>query len=167
PGPSAALAALVVSGLPVHQFTYLGFLPRSRGERRRELSSVAGDGRTLVAFEAPHRVRESLQDIVEIMGNRRIAVCREMTKLHEEIFRGTVEEALGRFSQPRGEFTVVIAGRERARGSDGVSQALQDEVESLCGQGMRLKEAVAFVAGASGVSRRLLYDTCIKDRSKS
>ncbi|MBI2857480.1 MAG: 16S rRNA (cytidine(1402)-2'-O)-methyltransferase, partial [Chloroflexi bacterium] len=90
PGPSMIPTALVVSGLPSHQFTYIGFLPRTRGERRKLLASIAGERRTLVAFEAPHRIEKSMGDMLEILGDRRIAVCREMTKAHEEVFRGSV-----------------------------------------------------------------------------
>ncbi len=113
PGPSAIPTALSVSGLPADQFLFLGYLPRKRSERRKLLSSVAEEERTLVAFEAPHRLRESLSDILEVLGDREIAVCRELTKLHEEIFRGKVSEALERFREPLGEFTLVLAGKGR------------------------------------------------------
>lgn len=165
PGPSAVLTALAVSGLPVHQFTYLGFLPRGRGERRRLLGSLADQPRTLVAFEAPHRLRESLADIADILGERRVAVCRELTKLHEEVFRGTVSEALGHFERPRGEFTLVIGGNEMGAGGDKIGRDLESEVASLCREGMRLKEAVACVAAAAGISKRLLYDRCKSNKA--
>jgi 16S rRNA (cytidine1402-2'-O)-methyltransferase len=109
PGASAVVAALVVSGLPTDQFVYLGFLPRKAGERRRLLEGVAQEPRTLVAFEAPHRVRRAFQDIEAILGDRRIAVCRELTKVYEEVFRGTGTQALDHFKEPRGEFTLVMA----------------------------------------------------------
>ena len=164
PGSSVILTALVVSGLPVHQFSYFGFLPRSPGERRRLLSSIAEERRTLVVFEAPHRLKESLEDIARVLGDRKIAVCREMTKLHEEVFRGSVSDALAHFGQPRGEFTLVIAGKEPNSQSNDVHEDIRDEVDSLRRQGMRLKEAVAFVGAASGVSKRVLYDKCKSSR---
>ena len=114
PGASAVITALVVSGLPTDQFLYLGFLPRRKGQRQRLLSSIVDEPRTIVAFETPHRLREALGDIEEILGNRRLSVCRELTKVHEEIFRARVSQAREHFVEPRGEFTLVIEGKTRA-----------------------------------------------------
>jgi len=114
PGASAVITALVVSGLPTDQFIYLGFLPRRKGQRQRLLSSIVDEPRTIVAFETPHRLREALSDIEDILGNRRISVCRELTKVHEEIFRGRVSQARKHFTEPRGEFSLVIEGKTRA-----------------------------------------------------
>ncbi|MCJ7791314.1 MAG: 16S rRNA (cytidine(1402)-2'-O)-methyltransferase [Dehalococcoidia bacterium] len=114
PGASAVITALVVSGLPTDQFFYVGFLPRRKGQRQRLLSSIVDEPRTIVAFETPHRLREALSDIEEILGNRRLSVCRELTKVHEEIFRGRVSQAREHFVEPRGEFSLVIEGKTRA-----------------------------------------------------
>jgi 16S rRNA (cytidine1402-2'-O)-methyltransferase len=114
PGPSAVITALVVSGLPTDQFVYVGFLPRRKGQRQRLLSSISDEARTIVAFEAPHRVREALTDIEEILGDRRVSVCRELTKVHEEVFRGRMSQAREHFAEPRGEFSLVIEGKTRA-----------------------------------------------------
>jgi 16S rRNA (cytidine1402-2'-O)-methyltransferase len=114
PGPSAVVTALVVSGLPTDQFVYVGFLPRRKGQRQRLLSSISDEARTIVAFEAPHRVREALTDIEEILGDRRVSVCRELTKVHEEVFRGRMSQAREHFAEPRGEFSLVIEGKTRA-----------------------------------------------------
>lgn len=114
PGASAVITALVVSGLPTDQFLYLGFLPRRKGQRQRLLSSIVDEPRTIVAFETPHRLRKALSDIEEILGNRRLSVCRELTKVHEEIFRGRVSQAREHFVEPRGEFSLVIEGKTRA-----------------------------------------------------
>ncbi len=114
PGASAVITALVVSGLPTDQFLYVGFLPRRKGQRQRLLSSIVDEPRTIVAFETPHRLREALSDIEEILGNRRLSVCRELTKIHEEIFRGRVSQAREHFVEPRGEFSLVIEGKTRA-----------------------------------------------------
>jgi 16S rRNA (cytidine1402-2'-O)-methyltransferase len=114
PGASAVITALVVSGLPTDQFLYVGFLPRRKGQRQRLLSSIIEEPRTIVAFETPHRLREALSDIEEILGDRRISVCRELTKIHEEIFRGRVSQAKEHFVEPRGEFSLVIEGKTRA-----------------------------------------------------
>jgi len=114
PGASAVITALVVSGLPTDQFLYLGFLPRRKGQRQRLFSSILDEPRTIVAFETPHRLRKALSDIEEILGNRRLSVCRELTKVHEEIFRGRVSQAREHFAEPKGEFTLVIEGKTRA-----------------------------------------------------
>jgi 16S rRNA (cytidine1402-2'-O)-methyltransferase len=114
PGASAAITALVVSGLPTDQFVYVGFLPRRKGQRQRLLGSIADESRTILAFETPHRLRETLNDTLEILGDRRISVCRELTKVHEEIFRGRLSQAKEHFVEPRGEFSLVIEGKTRA-----------------------------------------------------
>ena len=114
PGASAVITALVISGLPTDQFIYVGFLPRRKGQRQRLLSSIGDEPRTIVAFEAPHRLREALADIQDILGDRRVSVCRELTKVHEEVFRGRVSQAREHFAEPRGEFTLVIEGKTRA-----------------------------------------------------
>jgi 16S rRNA (cytidine1402-2'-O)-methyltransferase len=109
------LAALVVSGLPMHAFHYLGFLPRKSGERRRALAAVAEEEATLVAFESPHRLSASLADAAAVLGARRMAAARELTKKFEQVVRGTIPELAERYQRetPRGEFTLVIAGRSR------------------------------------------------------
>ena len=110
PGASAVITGLAVSGLPTHQFVYLGFLPRRPGERRRLFTSLEGEELTVVAFESPHRLRKTLEDLIAVLPGRPIALCRELTKLHEEVYRGDASGALEHFVQPRGEFTVVIGG---------------------------------------------------------
>jgi 16S rRNA (cytidine1402-2'-O)-methyltransferase len=110
PGSSAVTTALASSGLPADQFVYLGFLPRKKGEKRRLLASFSEEPRTLVCFESPYRVIDSLEAMLEVLGDRNVAVCREMTKLHEEIYRGTLSEAVRHFQKPRGEFTIVVSG---------------------------------------------------------
>jgi 16S rRNA (cytidine1402-2'-O)-methyltransferase len=114
PGASAVITALVVSGLPTDQFLYVGFLPRRKGQRQRLLNSIVDEPRTIVAFETPHRLKETLNDIGEILGDRRLSVCRELTKIHEEIFRGRVSQAREHFVEARGEFSLVIEGKTRA-----------------------------------------------------
>jgi 16S rRNA (cytidine1402-2'-O)-methyltransferase len=114
PGASSVITALVVSGLPTDQFLYVGFLPRRKGQRQRLLVSIGKERGTIVAFETPHRLAEALSDIEEILGDRRICVCRELTKVHEEVFRGKLSEAREHFVEPRGEFSLVIEGKTRA-----------------------------------------------------
>lgn len=115
PGPSAVLAALVASGVPMHAFHFLGFLPRRSAERRRALAAVAGEDAALVAFESPHRLVASLEDALAVLGDRQMAAARELTKKFEQIIRGTVAEVLDHFRReaPRGEFTLVFSGRSR------------------------------------------------------
>jgi 16S rRNA (cytidine1402-2'-O)-methyltransferase len=156
PGPSAVLAALVVSGIAARAFTFLGFLPHAAGDRRRLLSSVAEERHTLVCFESPHRLRAALEDIAERLGDRRLAVCRELTKLYEEIFRGTAREALAHFAAPRGEFTLVIEGAPEDKAPD--EAAALAELHRLKRAGMQAAAASADVARRTGVSRRTLYD---------
>ena len=110
PGSSAVTTALAVSGLPADQFVYMGFLPRKKGEKRSLLASVRDEPRTLLCFESPYRVVDSLAAMLEVLGDRNVAVCREMTKLHEEVFRGPLRSAVQHFQKPRGEFTIVIQG---------------------------------------------------------
>ncbi len=114
PGPSAVTAALAISGLPTDSFVYLGFLPRKKGKRVRLLGTLVGDVRTIVAFEAPHRLLAALEDIKDTLGDRFLAVTRELTKIHEEVVRGTVSEVIEHFEEnpPRGELTLVIRGAE-------------------------------------------------------
>ncbi len=111
PGPTAIAALLSVAGLPADKFTFLGFLPRRAGQRRRLLEEVAGLSWPIVLYESPHRIIATLEALGEVLGDREVVIGREMTKLHEEIFRGTVLEAVEHFQKPRGEFTVVVAGR--------------------------------------------------------
>ena len=158
PGPSAPIAALVVSGLPSDSFLYLGFLPRRQRERCRLLADVAQERRTLILFETPHRLCKSLTDIETELGDRPLAICRELTKLHEEVWRGTVAEARDHFDavRPRGEFTLVIGGapQEHERwDEDRVRVAL----DGLLAQGMGRSAAARSVAADAGWRRSEVY----------
>jgi len=158
PGTSAPVTALVASGLPSDIFLYLGFLPRRQSERCGLLAEVAQERCTLIIFEAPHRLRASLADIGAVLGDRPLAVCRELTKLHEEIWRGTVSEARAHFDEvePRGEFTLVIGGapEERERWDEGQVRAA---LEELLAQGVPRPAAARRVAAASDWSRAEVY----------
>lgn len=157
PGASAITTALVVSGLPTDQFTYLGFLPRRQGQRRRLLSSIATESRTIVAFESPHRLKETLGDVEEVLQNRRVAVCRELTKIHEEVFRGKVSQAREHFDEPRGEFTLVMEGR--AEEENEITEEVKRRLRELFHEGKGAKEATSCISQAYGLSRRKLYQT--------
>jgi 16S rRNA (cytidine1402-2'-O)-methyltransferase len=154
------VTALVVSGLPSDQFLYLGFLPRRQGVRRRLFKSVADEKRTLVAFEAPHRLTEALTDALEIFGDRKVAVCRELTKVHEEIFRGSLSQAIEHFAHPRGEVTLVIQGK--ADQEPEISRQIETELRKLYRQGTRAREAVARLSESSGISKKKLYQAWLK-----
>jgi len=160
PGASAVITALVVSGLPANQFLYLGFLPRRQVARQRLFKSVADEPWTMVAFESPHRLLETLNDALEVFGDRKVAVCRELTKVYEEVFRGRLSQAIEHFAQPRGEFTLVIEGKVRQEPD--ISQQIEKELLKLYRQGAGAKEAVARLSETSGVSRRKLYQAWLK-----
>ena len=155
PGASAVITAVVVSGLPAGQFLYLGFLPRRRGDRQRVLRAVADEPRTVVAFEAPHRLLEALKDALEIFGDRKLAVCRELTKVHEEVFRGRLSQAIEHFAQPKGESTLVIEGKPRQKPE--ITEQVEIELYELYRQGNRARDAVARLSETSGVSKKELY----------
>ncbi|HEY8490866.1 MAG TPA: 16S rRNA (cytidine(1402)-2'-O)-methyltransferase [Dehalococcoidia bacterium] len=158
PGPSAVLAALAVSGLPAREFTYLGFLPRRSGERRRLFQRLAAEGRTAVAFESPRRLRAALADALAVLGDRRVAVCRELTKTHEEVFRGTISQALDRFPEPLGEITLVLEGAPApAPTTGGVPEEVLAELRRLKAQGLSARDAAAGLAVRTGLPRRALY----------
>ncbi len=157
PGPSAPLAALVASGLPTDAFLYLGYLPRKAAERRQLLKQVSDLSYTLIFLEAPHRLTQALQDMQTVLGDRRIAVARELTKLHEEIYRGAISQALAHFSSqpPRGEITLVVAGKTSAEiwTQEQVQAALRQRLAS----GAAPAQLAADLAAQSGWPRRELY----------
>ena len=161
PGPSVVVTALTVSGLPTNQFLYLGFLPRRKAERRRFLESIATQPRTILCLEAPHRLLAALADVVEVLGDRRVAVCRELTKAHEEVFRGRVSAALEHFREPRGEFALIIEGRGK-EDRRGLGEDLEQELQRLRNQGIAAKEAVAEVAKARGLPKREVYQAWLR-----
>ena len=156
PGASVVLTALAVSALPIHQFTYLGFLARRRGDRIRLLRSVAADPRTMVILESPHRLLATLNDLADVLGDRRIAVCRELTKLYEEVFRGTISEAVEHFQQPRGEFTLVVEGAKPSRVSLPPAE-VKEQLRNLHHSGLSAKDAVSQLSVTTGLSRKELY----------
>jgi 16S rRNA (cytidine1402-2'-O)-methyltransferase len=166
PGPSAVLSALAVSGLPTDRFSFEGFLPRKSGDRRKTFASLARESRTMVFFESPHRILESLQDAAAELGvDRRASVSRELTKKFEHTERGTLAELADWAStEPRGEMVLVIAGAEviEAKPDDLIQQVL-----ALIEDGARLKEAVAEIASAAGASKSELYQLVLEQRQAS
>ena len=162
PGPSAVLAALVVSGLPVDRFCFEGFLPRRAGDRRRRLEGLSAEERTMVFFEAPHRLEAALADLVAAFGaDRPAAMCRELTKTYEEIRRGTLAELLSSAAGTRGEITLVVAGRD-GPASAGSPDDWVDDVGVLVEAGMDRREAIGAVADRRGVAKRAVYDAVVR-----
>ena len=163
PGVSAVTAALSVSGFAGDRFRFLGFLPRRRAERVDVLSEAADGGETLVVFEAPHRVRGTLADLAEMVGDARLAVCRELTKWHEEVWRGTALDALAYFKEPRGEFTIVIDAGSGARPAGSAAEpfiaiaAARVALLERRAAGMGGRDAVLEVTAGTGLARRVVY----------
>ena len=179
PGPSAPIAALVASGLPTDQFIYLGFLPRKGPDRRALLQSLADLPQTLVCFEAPHRLTAALEDLLILLGDRRIVVARELTKLHEEFRRERISQALAYFAEhrPRGEFTLVVeglglrAGKKRTARGAALPNAAADQPPSEADVAARLRilrtqgksgsAAARIVARELGISNSIVYQIWI------
>ncbi|GED97026.1 16S rRNA (cytidine(1402)-2'-O)-methyltransferase [Gordonia crocea] len=160
PGPSAVTTALAVSGLPCERFCFDGFAPRKSGARRKWLAQLATEPRTVVFFDSPHRLADTLAEAAEVLGaDRRVAVCRELTKTYEEVRRGGLAEvAQWAAGGVRGEITVVLAPGEQAPPD---AQDLVDRVRDLVEGGLRLKEACARVAEETGTSKKALYDAAV------
>lgn len=169
PGPSAVITALAVSGLPVDRFTFEGFLPRKTGERRATLTTLVTEPRTMVFFEAPHRVEATLVEMAAVFGvDRPGAVCRELTKTYEQVIRGTLAELVTAAKEGlRGEITLVIAGAAPDAGVARSDEELVAEVLRLEQAGISRKDAIAEVAASFGAKRRLVYDAVIRLRAES
>ena len=160
PGPSAVLTALAVSGLPVDRFCFEGFLPRKAGERSRRLASLAKEERTMVFFEAPHRTQAALEAMRDAFGDgRAAAVCRELTKTHEEVRRGGLAELVDWAAEGvRGEVTIVVTGADPSAEIGSDPDSLRAAVADLQEDGLTKKEAIAEVARLAGVPKREVYD---------
>ena len=157
PGPSAVTTALSVAGMSGGAFRFLGFPPRARKARRALFAEVEHERSTLVLFEAPHRVRSTLEDLAAVFGERPIVVCRELTKLHEEVFRGTAAEALAHFQVPRAEFAIVIEGAPEQAKVEMDEASVREALASLKARGESRRDAVAQVTDSYGVSKREAY----------
>jgi 16S rRNA (cytidine1402-2'-O)-methyltransferase len=157
PGPSAVIAAVSLSGLMIKEFTFFGFLPSKKNERRRTLSELSTEKRSLVFYEAPHRILETLGDIAEIFGDRKAALVKEITKIHEEVLRGTPGEILSALQgrTVAGEYVIVVEGRKKGEAS---FEDAMKEVRALMKRGMGRKEAVKMISEQYGLSKRELYE---------
>jgi len=161
PGPSVITTALVISGLPTDRFIYLGFLPRKSNARRRLLESIAKEEATILVLESPHRLLATLNDILLVLGDRRVAICRELTKIHEEVFRGRINQAIEHFTQPRGEFTLVIEGK-REGNKPQLTPNIEQQLRHMRQSGLTAKEVIAKVASETGLSKRELYQAWLR-----
>jgi len=166
PGPSAVLAALAVSGLPTDRFSFEGFLPRKSGERKKFFTELLNESRTMVFFESPHRIKDSVSDAVSVFGpDRKATVSRELTKKFEETVRGSLAELLSWAEvEPRGELVLVIAGISQEEKPEATVPDLLEAVEFARNSGLSLKQSVAKVALANGVSKSDLYQQVLDSR---
>ena len=166
PGPTAAISALAISGLPPARFVFEGFLPRKSGERRRRLEELRDEQRTLVFYESPHRIEDTLSDMSEVFGPRPAALARELTKMHEEVRRGTLAQLLegARSVAPRGEIVMVVGGAlHRDRQVDPAE--LADAARALMNDGIERRAAMQQVAREAGVSKRDVFDALVEPES--
>lgn len=161
PGPSAVTSALSVSGQPPEPFLFVGFLPSRKVTRRRLLETLKMTTHTLIAFEAPHRLQECLSDLLKILGDRDISLCRELTKIHEQVFKGSISSALDHFSQPKGEFTLVISGATESPVPPNLDE-LKTELIRLKQEGETARNTVSLLARAWGLSRREVYQMWVE-----
>ena len=157
PGCSAALSALAVPGLPTGRITFEGFLSANKKERRGALLKLQNEERTMVFHEAPHKLRSTLSDMAEILGDRPVALCRELTKLHEETLRTTLSQAVALYAEkePRGEYVLVVAGAQPAEGPAATLEEGVSRVQQLRAEGMKMKDAVRTVAGQPELNKNV------------
>ena len=163
PGSTAAITALSAAGLPTDRFVFEGFLPAKGQERRERLESISSETRSLIFYEAPHRLRQTLQDLLSVMGeDRQIVLARELTKLHEEFWRGTIGDAIAHYTnrEPQGEFTLVVAGATQVQPilSD---NALKAELQQLLNEGLSRSQASRQLAQQTSLSRRQIYQLAL------
>ena len=161
PGPSASITALVVSGLNTDKFVFEGFLPSKKRDRIKALENISKEKRTIIFYESPHRIINFLDDILSTLGNREIAVCREITKLHEEIFRGNVSAALKRFTDGdiKGEFVIILEGNTEI---ELIEVNIEEELIRHIDKGMSKKEAVKLVSEENEIPKNIVYAESLK-----
>ena len=166
PGPSAVLAALIASGLPAETFSFVGFLPRRAGERARRLAELRTRPDTLVLFESPRRVGAVLAELAEAFGERRACLARELTKLHEEVARGTLGELAARYAEgARGEVTLVVEGA-RAAAEQATEGVLRGRVRALLADGLSARDLASQLARETGAPRRILYALAVEESGR-
>ena len=159
PGPCACVSALAMSGLPTGRFCFEGFLSVTKRQRMEHLESLRGEKRTMIFYEAPHKLLKTLQDMLSVFGDRKIALCREMTKLHEECIRTTLSEAAARYAEeaPRGEFVLIVSGAPEAEEPTVTEDAALALVDKYRAEGHSLKDACRMAASDTGFAKNELY----------
>lgn len=163
PGPTASTLALVLSGLPTGKFVFEGFLPSSKKDRKEALQNIKNEERTIILYESPYRVKALLEDMLDIFGERDIAVCRELTKKYEEVFRGSIEQSIEKFTQddPKGEFVIIVRGADRVEVSQESQEweniSIKDHLLKYINEGMTKKDAVKKVAEDRGLPKNEVY----------
>lgn len=167
PGASALTAVLSASGLPIHRFVFEGFLPARKRERKERLVKIRQEPRTLVFYEAPHRLKNSLQDFLAVLGDREVVLGREVTKIYEEFIRGRLSEVIGRTDckQWRGEITLVVRGSGGGKDRD-TDEEIREEIQRLHRDGMRVKEIATLLAERFSCSKREIYRLALKSSEK-
>jgi 16S rRNA (cytidine1402-2'-O)-methyltransferase len=165
PGPTAVVTALALSGLAPGRFVFEGFLPRKPGDRRKRIEALADEQRTIVLFESPHRIEATLEDLRAVLGDRRVSLARELTKLYEEVLRGSLSEVIDalRSKPPRGEITLVVEGAVHEHRAEPPGGELAARARALMEDGVERKEAMARVAREAGVSRRKVFDALLEE----
>lgn len=168
PGPAAALAALVISGLPTDKFAFEGFLPRRKGDRRRALERLASEARTIIIYESPHRILLLLQEMEELFEGRRLALVRELTKKFEEVIRGTTAEISSyvKNKTPRGELVLVVEGAS-CKVKEYPDELIRAGIEKLMEGGLSKRDAVREIAVATGLAKRVIYEKMVRRSSPS
>lgn len=170
PGACAAITALTISGRPTRRFAFEAFLPADKKERKKILSSLENETRTIILYEAPHRLLKTLEELYEVLGNRRLTICKELTKKHEKAFLTTIEEAKAFYEteEPRGEYVLVIEGKsfdelERESQEEFAKYTIQEHMEQYLAGGMDKKQAMKQVAKDRGISKRDVYQALLED----
>ena len=159
PGPTAAISALAASGMPTERFTFEGFLPSKESERQERLELLRSETKTVILYEAPHRILKTLTDLAAVVGNREIVLARELTKIHEEFWRGSIEEAIAMYTnerQPKGEYTLVLKGAAETSLISSVAE-IERELQQLLERGMTRSQASRHLAKLTSLSRREIY----------
>ena len=168
PGPSAVISAIAVSGLNTSRFSFEGFLSVTKKQRYEHLESIKNDTRTLVFYEAPHKLRNTLEDFLRFFGNRKISLCRELTKIYEEILRMTISEAIDYYKEknPKGEYVLVVEGAAEPQANDITLEQAVCFVQSLIDKGVKTSEACKNIAKETNFSKSIIYAELIKKGEK-
>lgn len=163
-GPSAFLNALVASGLVAQPFLFVGFLPQGNGERKKKLMEYRDYPMTMIFYEAPHRIDRMLESCLEVLGDRKCTLARELTKKHEEFIRGTISEVLSVVEQIRGEMVVVVEGKQKSQQDELSEEQILSMVNGYLGEGMSTKDAIKATVKATGLSKNVVYDLVVSQK---